>query len=207
MIKISTSLLSSTDRIESIKKLDKTSTDYIHIDVMDNKFVPNYQMPLDEVNKLSKYSKKNFDIHLMMKDPETFINNINIPNLDSITIHIEIKKDIKKIIQLIKKKNCLVGIAIKPKTDINCLDNYLDEVDKVLVMSVEPGFGKQKFIEETTNRIVEIKKKNNKVPIEVDGGINNESINKIKEIADIAVSGSYITSSINYEEAINNLKN
>ena len=90
MIKIATSILSAKDRIESIKKLNNTNTDYIHIDVMDNRFVPNYQLPIDEVNELGNYAEKPFDIHLMIEDPEPFIKNLKIANVAAITVHLEI---------------------------------------------------------------------------------------------------------------------
>ena len=207
MIKIATSILSSSDRIASIKKLNDTLTDYIHIDVMDNKFVPNYQLPIDEVNKLSKYSKKLLDIHLMDEDPEKFIKKLKADNIKCITIHIEINKNINKLINLIKLYGYEVGLAIKPNTDISTIDDYINIIDKVIVMSVEPGFGGQKFIENSINRIREIRTKRPNIIIEVDGGINDETIKKIKDIADIAVVGSYITNKDNYNEAINNLKN
>ena len=205
-MKIATSILNAKDRKESIIKLNNTNTDYIHIDVMDNIFVPNYQLPIEEVNELISFTKKKFDIHLMVENPLPYIKELNSQNIDSITFHIEINKDINELIKIIKEKNIKVGLAIKPNTEINTLDNYLDKVDKILVMSVEPGFGGQKFIENTPSRIKEIKNKNNSILIEVDGGINNETIKDIKDIADIAVVGSYITNKEDYNEAINSLK-
>lgn len=207
MIKISTSILSSKDRINSIQKLNNTNSDYIHIDVMDNIFVPNYQFPLEEIKELSKYSNKPLDIHLMVASPKKYITSLDIKNIYNITIHIEINKDIDSIIELIKEKNCSVGLAIKPNTPLNLIDKYLKKVDMILIMSVEPGFGGQKFIENTTERIKYIRNKNKNIIIEVDGGINNETISKIKDIANIAVVGSYITNKEDYEEAINSLKN
>lgn len=207
MIKISTSILSSKDRINSIQKLNNTNSDYIHIDVMDNIFVPNYQFPLEEIKELSKYSNKPLDIHLMVANPKKYINSLDIKNIYNITIHIEINKNIDSIIELIKEKNCSVGLAIKPNTPLNLIDKYLNKVDMILIMSVEPGFGGQKFIENTTERIKYIRNKNKDIIIEVDGGINNETISKIKDIANIAVVGSYITNKEDYEEAINILKN
>lgn len=207
MIKISASILSSNDRISCIKNLNNTDADFIHIDVMDNKFVPNHQLPLEEVNTLGKYSTKPFDIHLMVEDPEPFIKGLAINNISCITIHVEINKDIPKIINLIKSLGYQVGIAIKPNTDINQIKDYLNDIDKIIVMSVEPGFGGQKFIENTPERINNIKEMNKNIIIEVDGGINNETIQLIKESTDIAVVGSYITNSEDYQEAINNLKN
>ena len=206
-MEISTSILSVQDRLKCIKKLNNTSTDYVHIDVMDNKFVPNYQLPTSEVNNLIYYTKKPFDIHLMVENPKEYIKKLNIKNVSCITIHVEIDKDIYEIIDLIKSLNVKVGLAIKPNTDINLLDKYLDKVDTILVMSVEPGFGGQKFIEKTPDRIKEIRAKKEDLIIEVDGGINDKTINMIKDIADIAVVGIYITNKENYGKAINSLKN
>lgn len=207
MIKISTSILTSNNRIESIKKLNNTNSSYIHIDVMDNKFVPNYQLPIDEVKELSKQSNKLFDIHLMVEDPEKYINSINFKNIYNISIHIEINKDINKLINIIKSKGYSVGLAIKPNTSLELLDKYLDKVDMILIMSVEPGFGGQKFINNSVDRIKYIRNKKPDILIEVDGGINIDTIDKIKYISDIAVVGSYITNSDDYQKAINNLKN
>ena len=206
-MKIATSILNADNRIESIKKLNNSSTDYIHIDTMDNIFVPNYHLPIDEVNMLEKITKKKFDIHLMMENPIPFIESLNYEYIDSITIHIEIKKDILEIIKLIKAHNIKVGLAIKPNTPNNILDKYINLVDKIIVMSVEPGFGGQSFIENTPNKIKDIRTKRKDIIIEVDGGINNKTIEKINTIADIAVVGSYITKNDTYEEAIKKLKN
>ena len=206
MIKIATSILSSKDRIESIKKLNDTDIDYIHIDVMDNIFVPNYQLPINEVNKLGLYTQKPFDIHLMMEDPEPYIKELKINNISCISIHLEIHKDINKLINIIKAFGYKVGLAIKPNTNLDLIDKYINNIDKILIMSVEPGFGGQRFIPESVNRIKEIRQKRNDIIIEVDGGINNETIKAIDGIADIAVVGSYITMNDNYQEAINNLK-
>ena len=206
-MKIATSILSANDRKKCIDELNNTSTDFIHIDVMDNKFVPNYQMPINEVNELGLYTKKPFDIHLMMEDPMTFIDKLDVKNTNSITIHLEIDKDLNKIIDTIKAKRYLAGLAIKPNTDLKLIEPYINKIDKVIIMSVEPGFGGQKFIEDSINKVKEIRKKRNDIIIEIDGGINNKTIKKIDNLVDIAVAGSYIVNSNNYEEAINLLKN
>lgn len=206
-MKIATSILNAKNRLECIKKLNKTDTDYIHIDTMDGAFVNNYQLPIDEVNKLSNETKKPFDIHLMVNNPSKFIKKLNYNNIKCISFHIEIKHPIMPIIELIKAKNIEVGIAINPTTDISLLKKYIDHIDKVLIMSVTPGYGGQKFIENTPDRIAKIKKLNSNIIIEVDGGINDKTINKVKKLTDICVVGSYITSKDNYEEAINKLKN
>ena len=207
MIKISTSILSTDNRIETINKLNNTNTDYIHIDTMDGLFVPNYQLQPKEVNELNKYAKKPLDIHLMVEDPEKYIDELDINNINYITIHLEIKKDIINIINKIKNLGIKVGLSIKPNTNTNQLDKYINDIDMILIMSVEPGFGGQEFINNSINKIIEIRNKRKDIIIEVDGGINNNNIDKINTIADIAVVGSYITNSNDIDEAINKLKN
>lgn len=207
MIKISTSILSSKNRVDSIKKLNDTNCNYIHIDVMDNKFVPNYQFPIEEINKVIPLSTKKIDIHLMVEDPLTYINKINNSNIEYITIHYEINDNIDNILQTIKNKGYKVGLAIKPKTKIDEVKEYLNKIDMLLIMSVEPGFGGQSFIPNTINKINELKQLNKDLTVEVDGGINDKTIKQIYDISDIAVVGSYIINQIDYNKAINNLKN
>lgn len=207
MIKISTSILSSNNRVDSIKKLNDTNCNYIHIDVMDNKFVPNYQFSIEEINKLIPLSTKKIDIHLMVEDPLTYINKINNSNIEYITIHYEINDNIDNILQTIKKKGYKVGLAIKPKTKIDEVKEYLNKIDMLLIMSVEPGYGGQSFIPNTINKINELKQLNKDLTVEVDGGINDKTIKQIYDISDIAVVGSYIINQIDYNKAINNLKN
>ena len=208
-MKLSVSILSSDNRIECIKKLNNTNIDYFHIDVMDGKFVENYQLPINEVNKLSKYMEKPLDIHLMVERPLDYINNLNNESIRNITIHEEINGDKIKIINRIKEKGYKAGLSIKPNTDISKLIPYLDYIDIILIMSVEPGLGGQKFIPETVDKIDNLNKLlnkyNKKIDIEVDGGINNQTIKLLKNKINISVVGSYITISDNYQDKINNL--
>ena len=207
MIKISTSILSSNNRINSIKKLNNTNTDYLHIDTMDGIFVPNTQMPINEIITLEKHSKKPLDIHLMVDNPEAYLNQLEKKNIEYITIHIEIKKDINNLINKIKSLGYKVGLSIKPNTNINEIIPYLNKINLVLIMSVEPGFGGQKFIHNSLEKAKELRKLNKEITIEIDGGINDTNISEIKQLVDIAVVGSYITNSNDYNQAINNLKN
>ena len=207
MIKISTSILGANNRIESIQKLNDTNTDYIHIDSMDGKFVPNEQMKLSEILELEKISRKPLDIHLMVENPEEYIQYLENKNIEYITIHIEINKDINKLINMIKSLNYKVGISLKPNTNINSLLPYLNKIDLVLIMSVEPGFGGQQFMPNSLEKAQELRNINKKITIEIDGGIKDTNIQEVKKIVDIAVVGSYITNKENYQEAINILKN
>ena len=207
MIKISTSILASNNRIESIQKLNNTNSDYIHIDSMDGLFVPNTQMPINEIIELEKISNKPLDVHLMVENPEEFITQLKNKNIEYITIHIEINKDINKLINIIKSLNYKVGLSIKPNTNINSLIPYLDKIDLVLIMSVEPGFGGQQFMPNSLEKAENLRKLKPNIIIEIDGGIKDTNIKEVKKYVDIAVVGSYITNNSNYQEAINNLKN
>ena len=208
MIQISTSILSSNDRINCVKELNNTNTDYIHIDVMDGKFVNNKQFSIKEIKELSIISNKRLDIHLMVNNPMKYIKKINdIYNIQYITFHIETNKNINKIIDKVKKSNIKCGIAINPNTDIKEIEKYIDKIDSILIMSVNPGYGGQKFIKDVVYKIDYLNINYPNINIEVDGGINNETINYVKDKVNIVVSGSYITNSNNFQETINELKN
>lgn len=206
-MRLSVSILNSIDKINMIKTLNNSKISYIHIDVMDGLFVSQKSLPSDEIIKLSPFSSKPLDIHLMVEDPIYYIERIKqLPNIDNITIHLEINKDIKNILNKIKEYDFKRSLAIKPNTDINLLIPYLDTIDRILIMTVEPGLGGQPFLENSPNRIKEIKKliKDKNIELEVDGGINNQTINKVKDV-DISVVGSYITTSDNPVQRINDL--
>lgn len=207
-MKISTSILNTKDKYNSVIELNNTDTNYIHLDIMDGIFVSNKEFTIEEINKISLITKKPLDVHLMVSDPLKYINNIkNFSNINNITFHIEINQDISKIISTIKKLNIKCGIAINPSTQIDKIIPYLKDIDIVLIMSVNPGYGGQEFID-ITRKIKEISKynKQNSFIIEVDGGINNLNIKRIKEAgATTVVVGSFITNG-NYEERIKMLK-
>lgn len=208
-MKVSVSVLSANDRIICIKKLNKTNLDYFHIDTMDGIFVDNYQMPIQEIKEMAKYVKKPLDVHLMVENPEEYLEHLEGLPVKCVTFHLEISRDIKRLAKIVKQKGYLVGLSIKPKTDIKKLQPYLKWIDLILVMSVEPGQGGQTFITSTIDRIKEIKKliENTNILIEVDGGINDTNIQTLKEIGvDIVVSGSYIVKSDNYQNQIDKLK-
>jgi len=206
-MELSVSILNAENKNKMINLLNEIDTSYIHIDVMDGKFVSQKSLSPEEIIELSKVSDKKIDVHLMVEDPISYIEQIkDLNNIEYITIHLEINKDIKNILSIIKSYGYKTGLSIKPNTDVNALIPYLEDLDLILLMTVEPGLGGQPFIESSINRIKELKNLTNStnIKIEVDGGINAKTINLVKE-ADIAVVGSYITKSENPTEAINNL--
>lgn len=204
-MKISTSILNSKNREQSILELNDTKTEYIHIDVMDGIFVSDTQYSIEEIKRLNDISKKQLDVHLMVEDPMKYINELANLNIKYITFQVEIDKDINEIIDTIRNLGYKPGLAIKPDTNLDVLTPYLYKIDLILVMSVEPGKGGQAFLEETPKRIEEVNKiKKSLTLIEVDGGINDKTIYKLKK-ANIAVVGSYIINSENYDTTIKKL--
>lgn len=206
---VSTSFLSSNNIPRDLKKLNETDTDYIHVDVMDGKFVPNKTMPFSEMKNIYKYTSKRLDVHLMVNDPMKYINDYATLNTEYITIHEEIDVDIIEMLKLIKSYGIKCGLAIKPDTLVSDLVPYLPLLDLVLVMSVEPGAGGQKFIMESEEKIKEVKTLidtyNLSTKISVDGGINSETKNYCS-LCDILVSGSYIVNSLDFSKQIDSLR-
>jgi ribulose-phosphate 3-epimerase len=205
-MKISASFLSiKNDLQNNIIKLDNTNIDYIHLDIMDNLFVPNKTKDINFVTQLLKDTKKPLDVHLMVSDIFKYIDDYKTLNPEFITFHIEAYHNPKEVIEYIKKNNIKVGISLKPGTQVTEIIKYLDIIDLVLIMSVEPGFGGQEFIVETSNKIKQIKQINPNITVSIDGGINDITVDHCQD-ADIIVVGSYITNSDNYQEQINKLK-
>ncbi len=211
-MKVSTSILSIKSNLsDNIKILDKSGTDYIHLDIMDGNFVTNKTWDYSDIKDILKDISTPVDVHLMVSNLDYYIDNFSKLNPNNITFHLEATDNINKYINLIKEKNIKVGLAIKPNTDINLIIPYLEYLDLVLVMSVEPGAGGQKFIGSSCDRIKLLKEIKElygyNYIIEVDGGINADTVKLVAASGvDLVVSGSYITNSDNYKERIDTLK-
>ena len=207
-IKISPSILSAnfSKLGEEIIALEKAGADYIHIDVMDGHFVPNITIGPEVIKRLRPITKLTFDVHLMISPVNNFIKDFADAGADIITFHPEATENISETIKLIKKLGKKVGVSLKPKSQINLIEDYLREIDLILIMSVEPGFGGQKFMPEVLNKIKKLRnlvdEKKLNIDIEIDGGINFDNSRKAKEFgANILVSGSTI-----FKENEGNLK-
>jgi len=198
-IKISPSILSAdfSKLGEEIVSLEKAGADYIHIDVMDGHFVPNITIGPEVIKRLRPVTKLTFDVHLMIAPVDPFIKDFAEAGADIITFHPEATEDISKTIKLIKSHGKKVGVSLKPLSPISLIENYLNEIDLILIMSVNPGFGGQKFMPEVLDKMKSLRKivdqKKLKVDIEIDGGINFDNSKKAKDFgANILVSGSTV---------------
>lgn len=194
---------------KEIIKLNDAGADLIHIDVMDGVFVPNLTFGAPVVKSIRPYSKLPFDVHLMVEKPSILIKDFADAGADFITVHLECKEEIPFLISLIKKEKKKVGLSIKPNTKVSDILPYIPDIDLILVMSVEPGFGGQKFQQEAIKKIADLKELigRKKVLISVDGGINDVTAPAcVYAGADILVAGSYVFKNKPYKKAIEKLK-
>jgi len=215
MIKIAPSILAADlmNMKEEIQLVDNYGAEYIHIDVMDGHYVENIAFGPNIVKSLRPVTKKILDVHLMITQVSKYIDAFIKAGADIVSFHPDADKNSKDIIKQIKSNDCKVGIAVHPKINISDIEIFLDYIDSVIVMTVIPGFGGQKFMHSEVNKIIELnnikKQKNLKFEIEVDGGINHETGKICREKnANVLVAGSYIFSSgkENYKKMINSLR-
>ena len=213
-ITISPSILggSFANMQDTVKLIDQSKAEYIHFDVMDGDFVPNLTFGPQFISNVRQYSKKIFDVHLMINRVGKFLDDYIKAGSDIITFHLEIEENIDELISKIKTNNIRCGIAIKPATPWEDLKPYLNDIDQIIIMTVEPGFGGQKFMEDQLIKINQLKNHifNNKlhVDLEVDGGVNYETGKKCVDAgANILVAGSFLFEQENLTQASNQLYN
>lgn len=182
---------------EQLQILEKNDVEWLHIDVMDGDFVPSISFGMPVIKSIRKESKLFFDVHLMVSEPERYIQDFVDCGADSITVHAEACEDLERTVDTIRESGVKVGVSINPKTPVADITYILDKVDMVLLMTVQPGFGGQKYIEDCTEKIVQLKEiieeEKLDIDIQVDGGINEKTLPTVlKAGASLIVAGSYV---------------
>jgi len=195
-----------------VEMLNTSSADWIHIDIMDGIFVPNISFGIPVLQAINKHAKKPLDVHLMIERPENYVEQFKNAGAEIISVHYEACEHLHRNLQQIKGLGCKAGVAINPHTSINLLEDTINDIDLVCIMSVNPGFGGQKFIENTYAKVARLKelilKNNAKTLIEIDGGVNANNARALLDAgADVLVAGSFVFNSSNPIDTITKLKN
>lgn len=191
---------------EEIQEVESYGAEYLHLDVMDGNFVPNISFGAPVISSIRKHSNLVFDVHLMVENPDRFIKDMVDAGADVITVHAEATKHLNRTIQLIKSYGKKVGVALNPSTPLDVIKYDLKDIDMVLIMTVNPGFGGQAFIEGMLQKIRDLRSIDSNIDIQVDGGINDKTSKLVKEAgANILVAGSYLFKG-DYKKKIESLR-